>query len=336
MPTNKHAIIRYQALDKCFSNRYKKFYIEDLIDACNQAIYDFTGIENGVKRRQVLSDITYMESEQGWSIPLERKRDGKRVYYRYEDKDFSINSQPLTDSEVSQLREMILMLNRFKGMPQFEWMEELVSKLEDKLHLKGVSQSCIGFEHNPYLSGLSHLSALFNAIIHKQVLMITYQGYNKDPEKWIIHPYYLKQYNSRWFLFGWNEDLGKIWNLPLDRIVSFDETRRDYRDTEIDFENEYFEEVVGVTLPEEGKEEQVLLKFAPERLPYVLSKPLHPSQKIKNEKEGLIEISVIPNKELQSLVLWFGSDVEVLSPSFFRKEIQEQIKKLYKKIYLCR
>lgn len=47
MSTNKHATIRYQALDKCFSNRYKKFFMNDLVEACNQAIYDFTGIENG-------------------------------------------------------------------------------------------------------------------------------------------------------------------------------------------------------------------------------------------------------------------------------------------------
>lgn len=38
MPANKHAIIRYQALDKCFSNRYRKYYIDDLIKVCNKAL----------------------------------------------------------------------------------------------------------------------------------------------------------------------------------------------------------------------------------------------------------------------------------------------------------
>ena len=38
MPTNKHQIIRYQALDKCFRNIGKRYFIEDLIDACQQAI----------------------------------------------------------------------------------------------------------------------------------------------------------------------------------------------------------------------------------------------------------------------------------------------------------
>ncbi len=45
MATNKHAIIRYQALDKCFSNWYKRFDIEALVEACNEALYQFAGIQ---------------------------------------------------------------------------------------------------------------------------------------------------------------------------------------------------------------------------------------------------------------------------------------------------
>ncbi|MEA4936559.1 MAG: hypothetical protein VB102_07955 [Paludibacter sp.] len=97
MATNKHATIRYQALDKCFRNPGRRYYIDDLIDACNHAIYEFAGIEDGVKRRQVLDDIRYMESEQGWSISLEHIKDGKKVYYRHEDMSFSINNQPLNE-----------------------------------------------------------------------------------------------------------------------------------------------------------------------------------------------------------------------------------------------
>ena len=63
MATNKHASIRYQALDKCFRNYGRRYNINDLIEACNQAIYEFTGLEDGVKRRQVYADIAYMESE---------------------------------------------------------------------------------------------------------------------------------------------------------------------------------------------------------------------------------------------------------------------------------
>ena len=68
MATNKHAIIRYQTLDKCFRNPGRNYYIDDLIEACNEAIYEYSGIEDGVKRRQLLDDISFMKSEQGWNI----------------------------------------------------------------------------------------------------------------------------------------------------------------------------------------------------------------------------------------------------------------------------
>jgi hypothetical protein len=136
MATNKHATIRYHALDRCFSNYGRKFFIEDLIIACNEAIYEFGGIEDGVKRRQVFDDITFMESEQGWSIPLERFKEGKRVFYRYSDKSFSIKNHGINQAEAEQLKETLTILTRFKGMPQFEWIEEMQIRLEDTFKLK--------------------------------------------------------------------------------------------------------------------------------------------------------------------------------------------------------
>ena len=136
MPTNRHAIIRYQALDKCFRNKFRRYYIDDLIAACNDALYEYVGPQHEVARRQVFEDIKFMESEQGWSVPLERIKDGRRVYYRYSI-DFSINNAPLNDEEINALSQTILTLSRFRGMPQFEWIESLLTNLEDKFHLQG-------------------------------------------------------------------------------------------------------------------------------------------------------------------------------------------------------
>ena len=103
MPTNKNASIRYQTLDKCFRDFSHRYYIDDLIASCNEALmhYNDTG---GVSRRQIFDDIKYMESEEGWSIPLERRKIGRKVFYRYESQDFSINNQPVTKAEANQLK----------------------------------------------------------------------------------------------------------------------------------------------------------------------------------------------------------------------------------------
>jgi predicted DNA-binding transcriptional regulator YafY len=75
------------------------------------------------------------------------------------------------------------------------------------------------------------------------------------------------------------------------------------------------------------------LKFSPERLPYVLSKPIHFSQVIENETEGIITLDIIPNKELISELIWFRDDVEVLFPDSLREEIMEKIAKMYQKYF---
>lgn len=334
MASNKHAIIRYQALDKCFSNWYKRFDIEALVQACNDALYQFTGVDEGVKKRQVYSDIAFMMSEQGWSVPLEKFKDGRTTYYRYSEKGYSINNQPLTDAEVGQLKEAMLMLTRFKGMPSFEWIGEIISRLEDKFHLVGNTDSVIGFEQNQYLKGLEFLSEIFNSIVNHQCLRIFYNNFKGEEMVWIIHPYYLKQYNTRWFLFGMNNEYSNITNVPLDRIVAIEQATVEYIATDIDFE-EYFDDIIGVTFPKDKDLVSVQLKFSESRFPYVTSKPIHWSQKVVDAERNIIEIDVIPNKELTALLLSYGSDVEVLSPEWVRSEIKAIVEDSFKKYSMC-
>ena len=81
MPTNKNASIRYQTLDKCFQDFSRRYYIEDLIAKCDEALQNYNGT-GGVSRRQIFDDIKYMESEAGWSIPLERRKKDRKVWPR--------------------------------------------------------------------------------------------------------------------------------------------------------------------------------------------------------------------------------------------------------------
>ena len=334
MATNKHAIIRYQALDKCFSNWHKRYDIEALVAACNDAIYQFTGIEEGVKKRQVYDDINFMESPQGWNIPLEKYKDRRRTFYRYSEKGYSINNQPLTDAEINQLKEATFMLSRFKGMPSFEWIDEIISRLEDKFHLVGNADSVIGFEQNQYLKGLEYLSDIFNSIINKQCLRIVYRNFKGDENCWDIHPYYLKQYNTRWFLLGMNDGYRNMTNIPLDRIESIELSGVPYETTTIDFE-EYFDDVIGVTIPKDQEPVNIQLKFSEDRYPYITSKPIHWSQKMIDGERCIVEISVIPNKELFALLLSYGKDVEVLSPEYVRAQIKEVISDALNNYLIC-
>ncbi|WP_297642434.1 WYL domain-containing protein [uncultured Bacteroides sp.] len=321
MATNKQAIIRYQVLDRCFRNTVRRYFIEDLKKECDDVLHrlGFTGVE----KRQIYNDIKFMESAAGWGISLSKLRVDGYTYYRYKDPDFSINNMPLSEGDIDVLKETILSIKVLKGMPQFEWMEEVITRMEGILYLERGSRSpVVEFEQNPYLKGIEMLSGIFNAIVTHQPLKVTYRSYKSKEFAWVIHPYYLKQYNNRWFLFGLNSDGNIISNLAVDRIASYEiaDGIAYISNDSIDFE-QYFNDVVGVTVKKDASPQRITLQFDEERWPYVISKPLHRSQRIIDASQRSIEIMVIPNNELLALLLSFGHQVEVLSPADLRAQI---------------
>lgn len=324
MATNKHAQIRYKVLDDCFSNFGRKFYFADLLDKCNEALAELYGDEHGgVKTRTLRSDINYMRDRAGeFGVDIIVERDGEGYFYRYSEADFSVFRQGFNDEELLQLRETIIMLQRFKGMPNFEWMTELAVKLEDKLQLGKNTGNFVSYEENVNYVGLDWFKDVFDAIANNRVLHITYSKFNgTKPYYWDIHPYFLKQYNNRWFLLGLNDYNNKIYTIALDRIEDLKEIRKDFiPNTAINLD-EYFKDIIGVTI-EKGPKEIVKLQFSEHRFPYVETKPIHDSQRIVDHSNRIIELDVIPNKELRAMILSFGNDIEVLSPEHVRDEIR--------------
>jgi len=330
MSVNKNAYLRFKTLDRCFRNTGRTYYMEDLIDECSKVLNDINPEVNGISRRTIFSDIGFMESSDGWEIPLERVTVGKRVYYRYTDPTFSINNQPLNMKEADQLRSALTIMSRFSGAPQFEWVDELHTQLKAQFHLEDNDSPIISFESNHYLKGKELIGELFDAVLNNIVLDVSYQDF-KSPEPYpvLFHPYYLKQYNGRWFVFGYDEHTDQIRNLALDRIQEFVKTTKAYRKTDIIWENEeegYFDDIIGVSKPYEGEIQNIELLFDIDRAPYVETKPIHPSQSSSRVEKGLIvKLKVIPNFELEQQILSFGESVKVISPQFLAEKIQSRL-----------
>jgi predicted DNA-binding transcriptional regulator YafY len=332
MATNKNATIRYQTLDRCFRNPGRKYFIDDLIKACNEALLDIAPDSSGVKRRQIFDDIKFMRDSRGFDAPIESIKDGKKAFYRYSNINFSINNQPLNEQEAQQLREAILTLSRFKGLPQFNWIEEMQLRLEHTFNLKNTCKA-IEFEENPYLKGRDFISIIYHSIINSQTLDIHYKPFNIDEINTTVSPYYLKEFNNRWFLFGLNHSENQIMNMALDRIVNLNTSNKNYIiNLNIDFE-EYFEDVVGVSVPYNAEPEKVVLKIDTVLWPYIETKPIHGSQKIKEQNPDftIIELLIIPNYEFESLIFSFFDKVEVIQPLHLRNQIKTKIQNLYKK-----
>jgi len=330
MATNKNALIRYKVLDKCFRNPGKRYFIDDLIKECENVLLEIDPESNGISRRQIFEDIAFMESKEGWSIELEKNREGKKVYYRYVDSAFSINNMPLNEMEVNQLKAAMDILSQFKGMPQFEWINEMVPKLRQGITTEQKSTTIIDFDNNQYLKGIEYLGQLYNAIFYKKVLKISYQPFeNNIPFDVVIHPYFLKQYNNRWFLFGYNPEKEKYdWNLAIDRILDLNEIKGKYqKNTRIDW-FEYFDDIIGVTKPSGENIKKVVLHFHGKTGKYIENKPLHGSQKSKWINDNTLEVilNVIINYELERLILSYADSINIIQPIELISSIKKKLK----------
>jgi len=332
MAVTKNALIRYITLDKCLGNPGRKYFIDDLVNACNEALQDVDPDSSGVRKRQVQADLKFLEDSKGFNAPIDRIKYGNKTFYRYKDIHFSITNQPLNEQEAQLLRESIFTLSRFQGLPQFEWLEELKARLEQSFKLK-TEEEVLSFEENPYLHGKEHLSTLYNAIVNKQALTLTYRPFRKEQQMIEISPWHLKQFNNRWYLIAPNHDnheSERPHTYPLDRIVDIHESHAEFRpNTRFDF-NEYFEDVIGVTIYEDKQVETIKLKIDQELWPYIDTKPLHGSQKIleRNEDHIIIQLEVIPNYELESRIFSRGEAIEILEPEHLRISFAKRVAKL--------
>ena len=334
MPKEKNAFVRYKVLDRCFRDRSRRYYMADLVERVNKDMLYYTG--NDVVERTVREDIRYMSDSKGFSAPIERRMDGHKAYYFYSDPDFSIMNMPLSQEEMGMIEKMISILSRFKGLPNYLWMDETLAKLEDTFGLGERHRGVISFDHNPYLRGLKLFEPLMDAIVKRAVLHVYYYKIRKPIEIREIHPYQLRQYNNRWFLIGMEPkfvDKLPFVSVPLDRIerieVADDIVYQTYQGINLD---EYFEQVVGVSVNINAKKVHVVLKMGYPDAEYVISKPLHKSQKIleQNEHCVLFELLLIPNYEFETILLGFMHNCQVYEPESLRAKMTKRAEMIVK------
>ncbi len=322
MANVKNGAFRESIIDRCLRSR-RGYSTQEIFDKVNDAL-QLRGDLPVTALNTIRNDILSIQSR--WHVLVEDIRIGREIRYRYEDPNFSIFNSPLNDEEIEQLRQSVSLLRRFEGMPGFEWVEEMSAHLHTAV---GTSAApVIGFDENTNLKGMKYFTPLFNAITNHKTIKITYVTFTDKKISDVVHPYYLKEYNQRWFLFGLNNSFKNISNFALDRIESLEiATTKFIENTEIDFAH-YFNNIIGVAVKPNKPIEEVRLWVDKEQLPYMLSKPIHKTQEVEEKNEdgsAIIVINVVPNFELQQLLLSFGERVKILSPESLKDEILKRI-----------
>ena len=317
MPTNKNALIRYKTIDNCLRNPYRKWTLDDLVDACCDALYEYEGITKGVSVRTVQGDIQMMRSEKlGYNAPIEVY---ENKYYRYSNPDYSITEMPLSHNDFSVLQEAIDLLRQLQDFEIFTEMSDVINKLQDKLAIsRERREPIIHFDSVPSLKGLKLLTPIYNYIANRQPLRIMYKSFTaQTATEYILHPYLLKEFRNRWFLFGCRDKDLVLYNLALDRIESVEPADVQFKKNP-DFDSRtFFDDVIGVSKNIKNKPRKVKFWASAEQSKYIMTKPLHSSQVLKRanpDGSSLFQMEVVLNFELYSVLMSYGAGLKVVYP----------------------
>lgn len=329
MPTNRNALIRYKTIDKCLQNRFRKWTLENLIEAVSEALYEYEGIDKGISKRTIQSDIQIMRSDKlGYNAPIVVV---DKKYYTYDDPKYSITNIPLTNQDLSHLTEAVEFLKQFQGFSHFKALGGMVQKLEDHIYASQQKKhSVIDFDTNPNLKGLEFLDQIYQAIIKKQVLKVSYQSFDsKQPSEVEFHPYLLKEYDNRWYMLGRKGGQPKIINYALDRIKHLEVLSQKYYLENESFDPEsYYKDVIGVTIRNDMEREKILFKVDKRNAQYLTTKPIHFSQRLVSSdlEDVTFSLDLKINFEIERIFLGFGKDLEIIEPKHLRDTIANNLK----------
>ena len=326
MPIVKNPGVRLRLIDECLQRRHKYWPAELLFKVVGEKFLQETG--RTFSKSQFNLDIRALKTD--YQAPL--VNDKERGYH-YTEPSFSIVKSPLVSEDAAVLRQALATLRQFQGLGLSDELGDVVQRVEAHLQAQPdddvAGQPVIWFEQVPDYAGTPFLGPLYQAIRARQVLRLRYRPFDAaEAYEIVVQPYLLKQYNHRWFLIGVGTGRAGLSNFALDRIEGLEPAPDAVYYPPPAAIEARFADVVGVSVPADGSvAERVSLRFRAGRGRYVLTKPLHPSQRLEAENVEVIEVSlwVIPTQELETLLLSFGEDLEVLAPLELRTRISERL-----------
>ncbi|RYX99627.1 WYL domain-containing protein, partial [bacterium] len=158
-----------------------------------------------------------------------------------------------------------------------------------------------------------------------------------DIREWIIHPYMLKEYRNRWYIIGKRSSGNIALSIALDRIRKISNCIESFEENDLFDPNTYFNDIIGITFPEDKSLERIIIKVSSESADYILTKPIHKSQEVlKKYADGSIKVqlSLYINFEFKAHLLSYGPNIKVIEPVLLKTAIQDLYEKgveVYKK-----
>lgn len=331
MPVNKNAAFRYRIIDGCLRNSMRKY---PTLQMLKEMIMEVAGLES-LSESQVNKDIRSMKDM--YNAPIENHK----IYggYYYTESDFSINSFPLTQDEIRVLDLSTSILKQIKYSGYFNQFESVIDKLISGFRISQIpgyeEKQIIEVEQPISDTGLRWIEMAYESIINKLPLYIDYRKFNNDEVKQhVFSAYIIREYRNRWYITGYSERSEGITTLALDRVLNMELMKGGYHSADFDAKD-FFKYGFGATVYNNSKPYKVELEFDNSLAGYMLTKPLHSTQKVISHSDNLhLEIECYLTPELEMTILSYAEKVKVLAPQELIDRIQkraEELITLYKK-----
>lgn len=211
-----------------------------------------------------------------------------KKFYVYDNENYTIKpllTTILTPEECEEFAALMLFIKQIKNLPLFDSIQNLIESLLDRFNLDSEMFSYVGFDQQ-YVTGNNFFPFIMNHIMNKDKINITYKPFDDRLMTITMSPYYLKQFNQRWYVLGYSDNVpglegGHIINLALDRIQSTPVVVRNSpfveKPKDLDFDT-YFDDIYGVTHYEGAPIEDIKLRVDKSYLGYFETRPLHEKQ----------------------------------------------------------
>lgn len=294
--------------------------------------------ELGIEKRSLQGYFNDLKDE--YNLIVDSKRNHG---YQY---DLSNNEKPLCERDKIDKKienYLITTLNTFSSLqhyPFYELIESLKIKLESKISdlqqdIKPENRFIL-FDDQHVYRGVKFFTPIAEAIQEQKQIVIQHKKYYTTQFKnYTVHPYYLKEYDNRWYLIaGIENDYQefKIITFGLDRINSVNKL-----DGNVNFANkpnlEYFQNLIGISKDENDKPVQIQIRMDLKQWPYFENNPIYPKYQIIKEEPDfkIIEFKAIINYELEKKIMSQIDFLEIIAPIELKNKIVERVKNAIQK-----
>lgn len=325
MPLDKKPELRYQRINDILNRRSSATAVIRLEDLA---------AELRVSLRQINTDIKVMREE--LKAPLEY--DYRLKGWRYTEEFDYVDRLPLRRQDILHLRIAVEMLAKGGQLKNFKELPGILHKIY-KASRRWISdktpEKAIYFDPLPHYDGAKHLGFFLDAIENYRQITFQYQSFHTNQPKTVVFdPYFLRHYDRRWYVGGFSHDPEELFVrvFPLERIAGQPAATGFFHDKPAQYSADtYWKHIYGITVPPDGKPEEVVLAFTAIQGKYFQSTPFFdPFDILEDTPDKLVvRLLLIPNIDLIRKLASLGQGVKVEAPA----SLAEALKSFHFKAY---